>query len=97
MTMILNSITTYVVKFSCAEHETTVFSDNLAEAVAAYADCIQEAEYDEIMSYNIDLYNNKTGEVLAYRHQSYADRVMNTTVYDTEEFLDALIEAVKMM
>ena len=97
MTMILNSTTTYVVRFASAEREITAFSDNLAEAVAAYADCIQDAEYDEIMSYEINLYNNTTGEVLAYRHQSYADRVMNTTVYDTEEFLDALVEAVKMM
>ena len=95
--MILNSTTTYVVRFASAEREITAFSDNLAEAVAAYADCIQDAEYDEIMSYEINLYNNNTGEVLAYRHQSYADRVMNTTVYDTEEFLDALVEAVKMM
>lgn len=97
MITILNSITTYVVKFSSAEREITAFSTNLAEAVAAYADCIQDAEYDEIMSYNIDLYNNETGEVLAYRYQTYEDRVMNTTVYDTEEFLNALVEAVKMM
>lgn len=96
MIMVLNSTTAYVVRFSCTEHETVVFSDNLVEAVAAYIDCIQEAECDEIMSYNIDIYSYNTGEILAYRRQTYVDRIMNTTVYDTDEFLDALVESVKL-
>lgn len=97
MTMILNSTTTYVVKFTCAEHITMALSDNLVEAVANYIEFVQDAEYDEIMSYDLDLYNHTTGEVLAYRYQNYEGRVMNTTTYDTEEFLDALVEAVKIM
>lgn len=97
MIMLLNSTTTYTVKFSSARHDLISLSDNLVEAVANYIELIQEAEYDEIYNYSIDLYNNATGEVLAYRHQTYENRIMNSTVYDTEEFLDALVESVKLM
>lgn len=97
MIMILNSTTTYTVKFSSARYDLISLSDNLIEAVANYVEQIQEAECEEIMNYNIDLYNNETGEVLAYRHQTYENRVMNSTVYDTEEFLEALVESVKIM
>lgn len=97
MIMILNSTTTYTVKFSSARYDLISLSDNLVEAVANYVEQIQEAEYDEILTYSIDLYNNETGEVLAYRHQTYENRIMNSTVYDTEEFLEALVESIKMM
>ena len=96
MIMLLNSTTTYTVKFSSARHDLISLSDNLVEAVANYVELIQEAEYDKIMNYSIDIYNNETGEVLAYRHQTYENRIMNSTVYDTEEFLDALVESVKL-
>lgn len=97
MIMILNSTTTYAVKFSSASFDHLALSDNLVEAVAHYVELSQEAECEEIMNYNIDLYNNETGEVLAYRHQTYENRVMNSAVYDTEEFLEALVESVKIM
>lgn len=92
MIMILNSTTTYAVKFSSASFDHLALSDNLVEAVACYVELVQKAVYDGIHNYNIDLYNNETGEVLAYRHQTYENRVMNSSVYDTEEFLEALIE-----
>ena len=95
MIIALNSTTTYTVKFSSARYNLIALSDNLVEAVANYVEMVQEADYDEIYSYSIDLYNNETGEVLAYRHQTYENRVMNSTVYDTEEFLEALIETIK--
>ena len=97
MIMVLNSTTAYVVKFTCASYEKVAFSDNLVEAVANYVECVQEAECDEIMSYSLDLYNNDTGEVLAYKHQTYENRTLNSTVYDTDEFLEALVEAFKIM
>ena len=95
MIMILNSTTTYAVKFSSARGDHLALSDNLVEAVAHYVELVQEADYDEIHSYSIDLYSNETGEVLAYRHQTYENRVLNSTVYDTEEFLEALIETMR--
>ena len=95
MIMILNSTTTYAVKFSSARGDHLALCDNLVEAVAHYVELVQEADCDEIHNYSIDLYSNETGEVLAYRHQTYENRVLNSTVYDTEEFLEALIETMR--